>query len=860
MKKIVLYILCLMPLILYSTIWHVNQDGTGDFVSIQAAVNNANNDDTILIHEGVYYEHVQTSNKPLTYASLFYLDSDESHIGNTILDGQHSHPLMTHDNDVFGSNISIIGLTFRNGNREEATDTYCGGGAIGVQRATLTLNDCSIYNNYGIIGGGVFTRNCQVFLAGNSIRNNRAFTAGGGVSFIFNGGDSYPVIFDGINLNSFYSNLCWFGTDMNLYQINEEHISEIVADTLSVAEYDNYCNVVKIRLGSTHSNLPVNANTETLPRVESNLYVAPWGDDNNDGLTSFSPFKSIMQACMIISPRVDSTLIIYLLPGEYNNSNQRCLPVNVRDNTIISGESPETTIINCDQMTSAFINRVGSCNFEIENLSIINCSVGADNYYSSISLNTSQYPSKVKIRNSKFYNDYMYQSTEAQFYVNVVGVTLDICDTEFGNENLEALIPQKSVFCNEDYFSQDFNSISNCTFYGQNETICFSSQFNSNLLISNCLFDYSQTYNYEADPFLVRYGIAIEGKVDANIINNTFYGNHPAGQLDGLITIIYSNYDTGGNNVNVKNNIMIDNFTPTSNNSVYVDNHYGPWATNVNVGNNLVLGGESTVGYPNWEEVTFNYEDTNIDTIPHFTGYGVNRFMLDDDSPCIDEGTLNLPDGFEQPETDLVGNPRVHGESIDMGCYEWQGNVADFTMQAMGNVFPIDVVFTPHYNFPIDTIAWDLDLDGVIDSYEMNPVWSYPDFSGHNVGMYINDGEAIEIKYDCIQPTTPILEETNDTPEANELLACYPNPVRISTGNVILKYNVKDVGNAELKVYNIKGQMVKSIKVKSQRKGRNTIFWYLTDNRGVHVSSGVYLYNLEQNGESIGKGQITVVK
>ncbi|MBC8385809.1 MAG: T9SS type A sorting domain-containing protein, partial [Candidatus Cloacimonetes bacterium] len=48
-------------------------------------------------------------------------------------------------------------------------------------------------------------------------------------------------------------------------------------------------------------------------------------------------------------------------------------------------------------------------------------------------------------------------------------------------------------------------------------------------------------------------------------------------------------------------------------------------------------------------------------------------FALSELSPCIDAGTLDLPEGIELPEYDLAGNPRIVGGAIDMGAYEFQG-------------------------------------------------------------------------------------------------------------------------------------------------------------------------------------------
>ena len=102
-----------------------------------------------------------------------------------------------------------------------------------------------------------------------------------------------------------------------------------------------------------------------------------------------------------------------------------------------------------------------------------------------------------------------------------------------------------------------------------------------------------------------------------------------------------------------------------------VDGSYNQSCT-LRIHNSLVEGGQWGIlvdgnNYIEWDDAT------NIDEDPQFVGEGEYPFALSSTSPCIDAGTLDLPEGIELPETDLAGNRRVVGSSVDMGAYEFQG-------------------------------------------------------------------------------------------------------------------------------------------------------------------------------------------
>ena len=64
-----------------------------------------------------------------------------------------------------------------------------------------------------------------------------------------------------------------------------------------------------------------------------------------------------------------------------------------------------------------------------------------------------------------------------------------------------------------------------------------------------------------------------------------------------------------------------------------------------------------------------NYIDM-IDENPLFVNANSNDYQLLENSPCINNGSADIT-GLFIPGTDLNGNPRICGQRIDMGCYEF---------------------------------------------------------------------------------------------------------------------------------------------------------------------------------------------
>jgi len=79
------------------------------------------------------------------------------------------------------------------------------------------------------------------------------------------------------------------------------------------------------------------------------------------------------------------------------------------------------------------------------------------------------------------------------------------------------------------------------------------------------------------------------------------------------------------------------------------------------------------------------------------------------------------------------------------------------------------------------------------------------------------------------------------------LLQNSPNPFNPSTN---IKFIINETTNSyTLNIYNLKGQLVKTLVKGNLEKGTHNIVWDGTDSNGNNVSSGIYLYSLS-NGKS----------
>ena len=82
-------------------------------------------------------------------------------------------------------------------------------------------------------------------------------------------------------------------------------------------------------------------------------------------------------------------------------------------------------------------------------------------------------------------------------------------------------------------------------------------------------------------------------------------------------------------------------------------------------------------------------------------------------------------------------------------------------------------------------------------------------------------------------------DESASIPNEFALHPNYPNPFNPAT---FITYDLPIESRVQLDIYDLMGRKMKTLNNGIESAGRNTVVWYATDNHGISVSAGVYIY------------------
>ena len=103
--------------------------------------------------------------------------------------------------------------------------------------------------------------------------------------------------------------------------------------------------------------------------------------------------------------------------------------------------------------------------------------------------------------------------------------------------------------------------------------------------------------------------------------------------------------------------------------------------------------------------------------------------------------------------------------------------------------------------------------------------------------------------YRIAQPITSV-ETANDLPRSFQLFQNFPNPFNPIT---TIHFDLPEMSTVTLSIYNVLGQQVAKLVDGEMEAGFHRIEWRGTDQAGVSLASGVYMYRIDATANNSGK-------
>jgi hypothetical protein len=655
-----------------ATIISVRQDGTGDFMLIQDAVTASSNGDTVLVWPGRYYENVDFSGKNIILASRMITTGDPAYKYNTIIDGNYSGSCV---NVASGESDAVLyGLSLQHGSGEQwyvAGEEW--GGGLNVAYASCSVEYCVISENMTNGAGGgisiVYSEGSQ--LKGTSIYNNQTFGVGGGIAI----GYGAEVYMDSLDRCSIYDNYASQGCDLHKVYNDTFYV---YLDTCTVLQPDSYFFSCIQEEGYQVDGIVYSIWNATVTPKDADLFVNPQtGNNNNSGLTPDEPLKTIAYAYSSIVVDSADRNTIHLANGIYSDSaSNEKFPLNIRPFINVSGQSQPMTILDGRYRSSIMRGNKEVSNYSFRKMTmrrggrILSDQISAPAGFAYLLRDNDGV-----LLDSILFTEGQGYSERGQLCLNGTGNVLvtncTFCD------NLGAYAVYVGV-------QGDTVRFRNCNFRdnkpdSSQQTVRGGAMdllsFETDLYIENCLFTNNNNYNVVASASFYNQG-------NNYFINCTFSGNTRLSAKRSIATV--------DANAFIYNSIFFSEGNPKP---LALGWDEAIDTINLEVYHSLLENGESGVYIEPGGPTRFLYDDSNIQGGPLFDSTSLYPYSLTSDSPCIDAGTplwytgaefpyivqedsllylhINEDKVIELSNVDLAGNPRVWGNAIDMGAYEY---------------------------------------------------------------------------------------------------------------------------------------------------------------------------------------------
>ncbi|MHC4113383.1 MAG: right-handed parallel beta-helix repeat-containing protein, partial [Planctomycetota bacterium] len=180
----------------------IDANGTGDYPTIQAAIDDSNDGDVVELQQGTYTgvgnRSIDFLGKAITVRSIN--PEDPCVVASTVIDCQGAGCGFYFDNGEDANSI-LAGLTITNGYLSKGGGIYC------YDYSSPKISHCRIVGNSASFRGGgicsdmsnMIIENCTII--GNSVNNPNYIGAGGGI-YCGGGGRGYPMIINCLITNN----------------------------------------------------------------------------------------------------------------------------------------------------------------------------------------------------------------------------------------------------------------------------------------------------------------------------------------------------------------------------------------------------------------------------------------------------------------------------------------------------------------------------------------------------------------------------------------------------------------------------------------------------------------------------------
>ena len=235
--------------------------------------------------------------------------------------------------------------------RFERNWAFNSGGGIARMHceSDMEIADCLFSGNFASSdGGAICLNNSGSFnLIRSTFSENRALRIGGAITFRRPPNDAIIIGGSAGNGNVFQNNIAGVGAD--LFSVESTPPINAQYNTFSGNFESEYYVTHASAFNFTHC-------ISLMEPITHDVYVSPDGNNDNDGTSWPTAFKTIHHATSRISGDLANSITVHLAPGVYSpSSTGEIFPIPLTSYVSFVGDSMSTVIINAEQTAGVFM-------------------------------------------------------------------------------------------------------------------------------------------------------------------------------------------------------------------------------------------------------------------------------------------------------------------------------------------------------------------------------------------------------------------------------------------------------------------------------------------------------------------------